>query len=174
MKSEITEELRAAEAGPQAPVVSQEQQLFHVAFAERKKLNLEKLKQYVQARGISQRERVRIYGALQTLYREKIEYTKNFIKDFIRYFEDTLGLYGSFFKSVAKLDLSKKPKEHFIYESFEKVALELTELNTGEVDSLRVLTNWIEKILLPALKAVYDMYRDACKDDRKEMETLDA
>lgn len=72
MKSEITEELRAAEAGPQAPVVSQEQQLFHVAFAERKKLNLDKLKQYVQARGISQRERVRIYGALQNLYREKI------------------------------------------------------------------------------------------------------
>lgn len=36
-----------------------------------------------------------------------------------------------------------------------------------------MLTNWIEKILLPALKAVYDMYRDSCKDDRKDMETLD-
>lgn len=36
-----------------------------------------------------------------------------------------------------------------------------------------MLTNWIEKILLPALKAIYDMYRDASKDDKKEMETLD-
>jgi hypothetical protein len=27
--------------------------------------------------------------------------------------------------------------------------------------------------LLPALKAVLDMYRDACKDDKKEMENLD-
>lgn len=52
------------------------------------------------------------------------------------------------------------------------MALELTELNTGEVESLKVLTNWIEKILLPALRAVYDMYRDSCKDDRKEMENL--
>jgi hypothetical protein len=52
------------------------------------------------------------------------------------------------------------------------VALELTELNTGEVDSLKVLTNWVEKILLPALRAVYDMYRDACKDEKKDMENL--
>ena len=105
-------------------------------------------------RGLSISERTRIYMALQTLFKEKIEYTKNFIKDFIKYFEDTLVLYASFYKSVAKLDLTKKPKEYFIYEAFEKAVLELTELNQGEVDNLKVLTTWIEKILIPALTAV--------------------
>ena len=126
----------------------------------------------MQARCISQKERTRILTALQTLFKEKIEYTKGFIKDFIKYFEDTLALYGSFYKSISKLDLTKKPKEHFIYEAFERVALELTELNNGEVDNLKVLTNWIEKILLPALRAIYDMYRDSSKDERKETEAL--
>jgi hypothetical protein len=37
------------------PSQIQEDQLFHIAFAERKKLNLDKLKQYVTSRGISQR-----------------------------------------------------------------------------------------------------------------------
>jgi len=88
---------------------------------------------YVTARAISYRERVKIYVSLQTLFKEKIEYTKNFIKDFIKYFEDTLSIYGSFYKSISKLDLNKKPKEHFVYEAFHKIALELTELNDGEV-----------------------------------------
>jgi hypothetical protein len=89
--------------------------LFHIAFGERRKINLDKLKQHVTARGLSHKERVRIFVVLTNLYKEKIEYTKNFIKDFIKYFEDTLGLYGYFYKSIAKLDLNKKPKEHFIY-----------------------------------------------------------
>ena len=171
MKSEIQEQI-LEERGTIGDPQPQETQLFHIAFAERKKLNLDKLKQYVQARAISHKERTRILLALQTLYREKIEYTKSFIKDFIKYFEDTLALYGSFYKSISKLDLTKKPKEHFIYESFERVALELTELNNGEVENLRALTNWIEKILLPALRALLDMYRDSSKDERKEMEAL--
>jgi hypothetical protein len=41
--------------------------------------------------------------------------------------------------------------------------LELTELNNGEVENLKVLTTWIEKILLSALRSVYDMYRDFTK-----------
>ena len=65
---------------------AKEEQLFHIAFGERRKLNLDKLKQHMSARGVSQRERVRIYTLLQGLYKEKIEYTKQFIKDFIRYF----------------------------------------------------------------------------------------
>jgi len=69
-------------------------------------------------RAASLRERTRIYRALQLLFKEKIEYTKQFIKDFIKYFEDTLSLYSSFYKSIAKLDLTKKPKEHFFYEAF--------------------------------------------------------
>ncbi len=116
MKSEIQEQVLEEREAVGAP--PQEQQLFHIAFAERKKMNLEKLKMYVQARGISHKERTRIYLSLQTLYKEKIEYTKNFIKDFIKYFEDTLALYGSFYKSISKLDLTKKPKDHFVYESF--------------------------------------------------------
>lgn len=67
------------------------------------------------ARAGSLNERTRIYRSLQILFKEKIEYTKLFIKDFIRYFEDTLSLYSSFYKAIAKLDLQKKPKEHFVY-----------------------------------------------------------
>lgn len=117
-------------------------------------MNLDLLKQFVNARGGSIRERVKIYGALQTLFKDKIEYTKQFIKDFIKYFEDTLNLYSSFYKSIGKLDLNKKNKDYFIYEAFQRAALELTELNNGEVEHLKVLTTWIEKILIPALLAV--------------------
>lgn len=132
MKSEIKEQVLEERNGGSAEVGGS-QQLFHVAFAERRKLNLDRLKQYMQARSISQKERTRIFTALQSLHQEKIEYTKNFIKDFIKYFEDTLALYGAFYKSVGRLDLSRKPKEQFVYESFEKVVLELSELNAGEV-----------------------------------------
>jgi len=45
-------------------------------------------------------------------------------------------------------------------------------LNNGEVENLKVLTTWIEKILLPALKAVYEMYRDWTKEEKKEMENF--
>ena len=38
------------------------------------------------ARSISIKERSRIYNALQTLFKDKIEFTKQFIKDFIKYF----------------------------------------------------------------------------------------
>lgn len=174
MQSELQEQEGSKLQGKPLNVLSQDDKLFHIAFAERRKINLDKLKQYVTARSISHKERTRIYVALQTLYREKIEYTKNFIKDFIKYFEDTLGLYASFYKSIAKLDLTKKQKEHFIYEAFEKVVLELTELNNGEVENLKVLTNWIEKILLPALKAVYEMYRDWTKDEKKEIDSFES
>lgn len=70
---------------------------------------------------------------------------------------------------MGKLDLRKKDKEHFIYEAFHRAALELTELNEAEVEHLKVLTTWIEKILIPALQAVLDLYRDWTKDTRKEM-----
>lgn len=130
-------------------------------------MNLELLKQFVNARGGSIRERVKIYGALQTLFKDKIEYTKQFIKDFIKYFEDTLNLYSSFYKSIGKLDLNKKNKDYFIYEAFQRAALELTELNNGEVEHLKVLTTWIEKILIPALLAVLQLYRDWTKDTKK-------
>lgn len=52
MKSEIQEQI-LEERGTIGDPPAQEIQLFHIAFAERKKLNLEKLKQYVQARSIS-------------------------------------------------------------------------------------------------------------------------
>lgn len=130
-------------------------------------MNLDLLKQFVNARGGSIRERVKIYGALQTLFKDKIEYTKQFIKDFIKYFEDTLNLYSSFYKSIGKLDLNKKNKDYFIYEAFQRAALELTELNNGEVEHLKVLTTWIEKILIPALLAVLQLYRDWTKDTKK-------
>jgi hypothetical protein len=41
------------------------------------------------------------------------------------------------------------------------------------VENLKVLTTWIEKILVPALNAVLDMYKDWTKDARKEMENFD-
>jgi hypothetical protein len=116
-----------ADPQPSAPPTGE--QLFHIAFAERRKMNLELLKQFVQARCLSIKERTHIYSSLQTLFKDKIEYTKQFIKDFIKYFEDTLSLYSSSFKSIGKLDLNKKNKEHFIYEAFQRAALELTELN---------------------------------------------
>ena len=78
------------------------------------------------ARSISIKERSRIYNALQTLFKDKIEFTKQFIKDFIKYFEDTLSLYSSFYKAIGKLDLNKKNKDIFVYEAFERAALELT------------------------------------------------
>ena len=84
------------------------------------------LKQHMNARSISIRERSRIYNALQTLFKDKIEFTKQFIKDFIKYFEDTLSLYSSFYKAIGKLDLNKKNKDIFVYEAFERAALELT------------------------------------------------
>lgn len=80
----------------------------------------------MNARSISIRERSRIYNALQTLFKDKIEFTKQFIKDFIKYFEDTLSLYSSFYKAIGKLDLNKKNKDIFVYEAFERAALELT------------------------------------------------
>ena len=86
-------------------------------------MNLEQLKQRVTARTLSVKERTRIYNTLQALFREKIEFTKLFIKDFIKYFEDTLALYSSFYKSIGKLDLNKKNKELFVYEAFERAAL---------------------------------------------------
>ena len=78
-------------------------------------MNLELLKQHVSARTLSLKERTRIYTALQTLFKDKVDFTKQFIKDFIRYFEDTLSLYSSFYKAIGKLDLHKKNKEHFVY-----------------------------------------------------------
>lgn len=36
-----------------------------------------------------------------------------------------------------------------------------------------MLTTWIEKILIPALNAVLDLYRDWTKQSRKEMEGFD-
>jgi uncharacterized protein YbcV (DUF1398 family) len=49
-------------------------------------MNLDLLKQHVVSRTVSIKERTRIYYALQNLFKDKIEYTKQFIKDFIRYF----------------------------------------------------------------------------------------
>ena len=49
----------------------------------------------------------------------------------------------------------------------------MTELNNGEVENLKVLTTWIEKILIPALQAVLDLYRDWTKNAKKEMESFD-
>jgi uncharacterized protein HemX len=49
----------------------------------------------------------------------------------------------------------------------------LTELNNGEVENLKVLTTWIEKILIPALQAILDLYRDWTKNAKKEMESFD-
>jgi hypothetical protein len=86
MQSELQEQEGNKPNDKPLNVLSQDDKLFHIAFAERRKINLDKLKQYVTARSISHKERTRIYMALQTLYREKIEYTKNFIKDFIKYF----------------------------------------------------------------------------------------
>lgn len=161
----MQEEEGQKQQGPQG-------QLFHIAFAERRKMNLEKLKQHMAARGLSQSERTRIFKLLQGLWFEKVGLTKQFIKDISQYFQDTLSLYGSFFKGVGKLDLTKHPKEQFVYESFARAALELTELNTGEVDSLKALTGWVEKILLPALKALLDMYREWTKEEGKQLEEL--
>lgn len=49
----------------------------------------------------------------------------------------------------------------------------MTELNNGEVENLKVLTTWIEKILIPALQAILDLYRDWTKNAKKEMESFD-
>jgi len=64
----------------------------------------------MSARLNSQKERLKIYKAVQDLFKEKVEYTKLFIQDISKYFEDTLSLYGSFFKAVGKLDLNSKPR----------------------------------------------------------------
>ena len=78
-------------------------------------MNLELLKQHITARTISVRERTRIYISLQNMFKDKVEYTKQFIKDLMRYFEDTLTLYSYFYKSIGKLDLNKKNKDIFVY-----------------------------------------------------------
>lgn len=49
------------------------------------------------------------------MFKDKVEYTKQFIKDLMRYFEDTLTLYAYFYKSIGKLDLNKKNKDIFVY-----------------------------------------------------------
>ena len=49
----------------------------------------------------------------------------------------------------------------------------MTELNNGEVENLKVLTTWIEKILIPALQAILDLYKDWTKNAKKEMESFD-
>ena len=61
----MQEEEGQKQQGPQG-------QLFHIAFAERRKMNLEKLKQHMAARGLSQSERTRIFKLLQGLWFEKV------------------------------------------------------------------------------------------------------
>jgi hypothetical protein len=53
MQSELQEQEGSKLQGKPLNVLGQDDKLFHIAFAERRKINLDKLKQYVTARSIS-------------------------------------------------------------------------------------------------------------------------
>ena len=69
MKSQIKEQELEKPKDKPLNSFNEDEKLFHIAFGERRKINLDKLKQYVTARAMSHKERVRIYVTLTSLYK---------------------------------------------------------------------------------------------------------
>ena len=80
------------------------------------------------------------------------------MKDVVRYFEEYADLYDVYFKGMGKLNLHKKPKDSFVYESVHNSVVSLSERNNTEVERTKAFVSYIDKILVPGLKTAIEIY----------------
>lgn len=143
-------------------------QLFSAAYAERKSANLARVREYMGRRVASFAVRTGISHLLRERMGQKQHLTIEFLKALIKYFEDYVHVYYSLQKSLAKFEIKRKYPVQIGYAGVREAIEELVQLNDAESEQVQTFTDWIEKVLIEALKSAREYYRDRTKKLLKE------
>lgn len=143
--------------------------VFNAAQGERKTMNFERFKEYMQRRVESFQERTRICDTIRAMFFEKQKNTKAFLKNVIRYFEDYVEIYTSLAKSIGKLDLRRRYEHTTMYTAVKDSIAEMLKLNDEESQHVQTFVDWLDKILVEALKSAYNFFKERVKKLNKDI-----
>lgn len=73
-------------------------------------------------------------------------------------------------KSISKLELKKKFDNNSMYSAIKDSIEELVEMNDQEVEHINKFVDWLEKILVEALKSADIYFKDRMKRINKDIE----